>query len=188
MALRPILTKTARQHTLLLAASLRPIQAKLDRYDAIRTFFSSQAVSRKPSHSTSSSCLREHALTRPLHLSRRVSNSNNAREPPRPPINEDDLTTKTNEANDGTKNETPPQPTNYDNYSPFFRRLAMSLPHLPRHSRDDFLKVATGFWARARIRFKWFTIKSFRPFNADDMSAFITWFVMSQTLWIFVGT
>ncbi|KAJ7761088.1 mitochondrial distribution and morphology protein family 31/32 [Mycena metata] len=64
----------------------------------------------------------------------------------------------------------------------------MSLPHLPRHSRDDFLKVATGFWARARIRFKWFTIKSFRPFNADDMSAFITWFVMSQTLWIFVGT
>jgi distribution and morphology protein 31 len=64
----------------------------------------------------------------------------------------------------------------------------MSLPHLPRPSRDDFLKVATGFWARARIRFKWFTIKSFRPFNADDISAFITWFVMSQTLWIFVGT
>ncbi|KAJ6477401.1 mitochondrial distribution and morphology protein family 31/32 [Mycena vitilis] len=64
----------------------------------------------------------------------------------------------------------------------------MSLPHLPRPSRDDFLKVATGFWARARIRFKWLTIRSFRRFNADDMSAFITWFVMSQTLWIFVGT
>ncbi|KAJ7217679.1 mitochondrial distribution and morphology protein family 31/32 [Mycena pura] len=64
----------------------------------------------------------------------------------------------------------------------------MSLPHLPRPSRDDLLQVATGFWARARIRFKWFTIKSFRRFNADDMSAFITWFVMSQTLWIFVGT
>ncbi|KAJ7451796.1 mitochondrial distribution and morphology protein family 31/32 [Mycena galericulata] len=64
----------------------------------------------------------------------------------------------------------------------------MSVPHLPRPSRDDFLKVATGFWARARIRFKWFTIKSFRRFNADDISAFVTWFVMSQTLWIFVGT
>ncbi|KAJ7091890.1 mitochondrial distribution and morphology protein family 31/32 [Mycena belliarum] len=64
----------------------------------------------------------------------------------------------------------------------------MSLPHLPRPSRDDFLKVSTGFWARARIRFKWFTIKSFRRFNADDISAFITWFVMSQTLWIFIGT
>ncbi|KAJ7045968.1 mitochondrial distribution and morphology proteins-domain-containing protein [Mycena alexandri] len=187
MALRPVLAKTARQHSLLLATSLRPIQAKLDRYDAIRTFFSSQAVDWKPVPSTSPSCLREHTLTRHLHFSPRVTNSN-TREPPKPPINEDDLTTKPNEADDGTKNETPPQPTNYDNYSPFFRRLAMSLPHLPRHSRDDFLKVATGFWARARIRFKWFTIKSFRPFNADDMSAFITWFVMSQTLWILVGT
>ncbi|CAK5281289.1 unnamed protein product [Mycena citricolor] len=64
----------------------------------------------------------------------------------------------------------------------------MSVPHLPRPSRDDFLKLATGFWARARIRFKWFTIKSFRRFNADDISAFITLILMSQTLWIFVGT
>ncbi|PFH49738.1 hypothetical protein AMATHDRAFT_62485 [Amanita thiersii Skay4041] len=39
-----------------------------------------------------------------------------------------------------------------------------------------------------RVRFKWFTIKSFRKFNADDISAFVTWFLMSQTLWILVGT
>ncbi|KAF7299286.1 hypothetical protein MIND_00877500 [Mycena indigotica] len=83
----------------------------------------------------------------------------------------------------------PPPPPNFDNYPPFFRRLALSMPHLPRPpSRDDFLGLATGFWARARIRFKWFAIKSFRRFNADDVSAFITWFLMSQTLWIFVGT
>jgi mitochondrial distribution and morphology protein 31 len=81
-----------------------------------------------------------------------------------------------------------PPPPNDENYSRFFQRLALSLPHLHRPTRDDFLNVATGFWERIRIRFKWFTIKSFRKFNADDISAFITWFVMSQTLWILVGT
>ena len=75
-----------------------------------------------------------------------------------------------------------------ENYPKFFRRLALSLPHLHRPTRDDFLSVATGFWARLRIRFKWFTIRSFRKFSVDDISAFVTWFLMSQTVWILVGT
>lgn len=79
-------------------------------------------------------------------------------------------------------------PLNLDNYPRLYRRLALSLSHLHRPTRDDFLKVANGFWQRLRIRFKWFTIRSFRKFNADDISAFITWFLMSQTLWILVGT
>lgn len=79
-------------------------------------------------------------------------------------------------------------PKHLEGYSRFFRRLAMSLPHPHRPTRDEFLSVATGFWQRLNIRFKWFTIKSFRKFNADDISAFVTWFLMSQTLWIFVGT
>lgn len=79
-------------------------------------------------------------------------------------------------------------PKHLEDYSRFFRRLALSLPHPHRPTRDDFLNVATGFWERLRIRFKWFTIKSFRKFNADDISAFVTWFLMSQTLWILVGT
>ncbi|KAG1869786.1 mitochondrial distribution and morphology protein-domain-containing protein [Suillus tomentosus] len=82
----------------------------------------------------------------------------------------------------------PPPPLNLDNYPRLYRRLALSLSHLHRPTRDDFLKVANGFWQRLRIRFKWFTIRSFRRFNADDISAFITWFLMSQTLWILVGT
>jgi mitochondrial distribution and morphology protein 31 len=81
-----------------------------------------------------------------------------------------------------------PMSRNDENYSRFFQRLALSLPHLHRPTRDDFLNVASGFWERIRIRFKWFTIKSFRKFNADEISAFITWFLMSQTLWILVGT
>ena len=79
-------------------------------------------------------------------------------------------------------------PLNLDNYPRLYRRLALSLSHLHRPTRDDFLKVASGFWQRLRIRFKWFTIRSFRKFNADDISAFVTWFLMSQTLWILVGT
>ncbi|KAJ6494950.1 mitochondrial distribution and morphology proteins-domain-containing protein [Mycena vulgaris] len=181
MALRQILKNTTRQNPLLLAAGgsvLRPTAAKFDRYEIIRTFFTVQAA---PAVKRRDFCRREDthfALTRHLHASR---TRRAAQEPPKPPV--DDSTTA-----HGAKHEETPAPQNYDNYPPFFRRLAMSLPHLPRPSRDDFLKVATGFWARARIRFKWFTIKSFRRFNADDMSAFITWFLMSQTLWIFVGT
>ncbi|KAF8871869.1 mitochondrial distribution and morphology protein family 31/32 [Gymnopilus junonius] len=64
----------------------------------------------------------------------------------------------------------------------------MSLPHAHRPTRDELLSVATSFWQRLRIRFKWFTVRSFRKFNADDISAFVTWFVMSQTLWILIGT
>ncbi|KAF9227145.1 hypothetical protein BS17DRAFT_775039 [Gyrodon lividus] len=79
-------------------------------------------------------------------------------------------------------------PLNLENYPRLYRRLAQSLSHLHRPTKDDFLNVASGFWQRLRIRFKWFTIRSFRRFNADDISAFITWFLMSQTLWILVGT
>jgi len=79
-------------------------------------------------------------------------------------------------------------PNHLDNYPAFLRHLAMSVPNIHRPTRDDLLTVADGFWQRARIRFRWFTIKSFRKFNADDISAFVTWFLMSQTIWILVGT
>ncbi|KAF8973038.1 mitochondrial distribution and morphology protein family 31/32 [Flammula alnicola] len=81
-----------------------------------------------------------------------------------------------------------PHARDHENYSRFFQRLALSLPHPHRPTREDFLNVATGFWQRLRIRFKWFTVRGFRKFNADDISALITWFLMSQTLWILIGT
>lgn len=83
----------------------------------------------------------------------------------------------------------PPPPPSYENWSPFYRRLARALPQtIRRPTSEDLLKATDSFWARARIRFKWFTIRSFRRFGADDISAFLTWFLMSQTLWILVGT
>lgn len=75
-----------------------------------------------------------------------------------------------------------------ENYSKFFRRLALSLPHVHRPTRDDFLNAASGFWQRMRVRLKWLTIRSFRKYNADEISAFITWLLLSQTLWLLVGT
>ncbi|CAE6532587.1 unnamed protein product, partial [Rhizoctonia solani] len=83
-----------------------------------------------------------------------------------------------------------PTPTNHhlQNYSALFRQLALSLPHGKQPTKQDFLQAATSMWQRMRIRFKWFAIKSFRKFNADDISAFLSWFLVGQTLWILVGT
>ena len=77
-----------------------------------------------------------------------------------------------------------------ENWSPFYKRLARTLPHAThrRPTGEELLKVADGVWTRAMIRFKWFTIRSFRRFGVDDVSAFVTWFLMSQTLWILIGT
>ena len=77
----------------------------------------------------------------------------------------------------------------YDNnYPRFFRRLAQSLPHVSRPSRDDFLNAANGFVQRMRVRVRWFFIRNFRKFNADDISAFVTWFLVGHGLWIMIGT
>lgn len=66
------------------------------------------------------------------------------------------------------------------------------LPHLPkmphRPTKEELLAAATGFWSRLQIRFKWFSIRSSRPWNVDDWSAFVSWFVLGHIVWILVGT
>ena len=126
-----------------------------------------------------------------------VRRNNAAKSPPKSPAGAQEqhggvLSGKAKEEGKGLKENAKPgdyaRHHNLEEYSRFFRRLALALPPMQRPTRDDFLKVATNFWQRLRIRFKWFTVRSFRPFNVDDMSAFFTWFLMSQTVWIFVGT
>jgi distribution and morphology protein 31 len=183
--------------------------AAVDRYTLIRSFFAAHASSQRNTSSggalllaTSSSRSESGplsgtscqivALHRPFtitHVQRKdsteVGSSN-----PRPTQDPSIVQSSPQDAQQPISSERDVHhpPPNFDNYPTYFKRLALSLPHLQRPTRDDFLKVASGFWARARIRFKWFTIKSFRKFNADDISAFVTWFLMSQTLWILVGT
>ncbi|CAD6504039.1 BgTH12-05776 [Blumeria graminis f. sp. triticale] len=57
-----------------------------------------------------------------------------------------------------------------------------------RPSKEELLSAATGFWSRLKIRFKWFSIRSVGPWNVDDWSAFVSWFVLGNIVWILVGT
>jgi distribution and morphology protein 31 len=38
------------------------------------------------------------------------------------------------------------------------------------------------------VRFKWFSIRSVRPFNADEIGAFFSWFLLGHVLWVVLGT
>lgn len=62
------------------------------------------------------------------------------------------------------------------------------MPHLHRPTKEELLSAATGFWSRLKIRFKWFSIRSVRPFNADEISGFISWLLVGHVLWIVLGT
>ena len=59
---------------------------------------------------------------------------------------------------------------------------------MQRPSKEELLAAATGFWSRLKVRFKWFSIRSARPFNADEIGALISWFFLGHVLWIILGT
>ena len=65
------------------------------------------------------------------------------------------------------------------------------LPHLHylhRPSKEELLGAATGFWSRLKVRFKWATIRSARPFNMDEIYAVFSWILFGHFIWIIVGT
>lgn len=64
----------------------------------------------------------------------------------------------------------------------------LHLPHMHRPTKEELLAAATGFWSRLKVRFKWFSIRSSRPWNIDDWSAFVSWFVLGNIVWVLVGT
>lgn len=64
-----------------------------------------------------------------------------------------------------------------------------TMPHLPhRPTKEEFLAAANGFWERLKVRFKWFSIRSMRPWNIDEWGAFVSWFLFGHLVWILVGT
>jgi distribution and morphology protein 31 len=63
-----------------------------------------------------------------------------------------------------------------------------SISSFSRPSKEELLAAATGFWSRLKIRFKWFSIRSVRPFNADEIGAFFTWVIAGHILWLVLGT
>ncbi|KAI4095414.1 MAG: hypothetical protein LQ339_007259 [Xanthoria mediterranea] len=63
-----------------------------------------------------------------------------------------------------------------------------NISHIQRPSKEELLAAATGFWSRLKVRFKWFSIRSGRPFNIDEISAFFSWILLGHVLWIILGT
>ncbi|CAL3962146.1 unnamed protein product [Diplocarpon coronariae] len=102
-----------------------------------------------------------------------TSNTQNARKPSQNGTN----ASKT--APDSKKVETPVQDksTSY-----------LHLPQMHRPTKEELLAAATGFWSRLKVRFKWFSIRSAQPWNVDDWSAFVSWFVLGNIVWVLVGT
>lgn len=68
----------------------------------------------------------------------------------------------------------------------------LHIPHLPkmphRPTKEELLAAANGFWDRMKVRFKWMSIRSMRPWNADEWGAFVSWFMLGHLVWILVGT
>ncbi|KAH7326737.1 mitochondrial distribution and morphology protein family 31/32 [Stachybotrys elegans] len=60
------------------------------------------------------------------------------------------------------------------------------MPHRP--TKEELLAAANGFWARLKVRFKWMSIRSMRPWNVDEWGAFVSWFMLGHIVWILVGT
>ena len=85
-----------------------------------------------------------------------------------------------------------PRPQDGAEHHSYFHLPDMQNLHLPklphRPTKQELLEAASGFWSRLRVRFKWLTIRSVRPWNVDDWSAFVSWFVVGHIVWILLGT
>ncbi|SCU92432.1 LAFA_0F10418g1_1 [Lachancea sp. 'fantastica'] len=54
--------------------------------------------------------------------------------------------------------------------------------------RDRLLLQATGLLQKLQINLKWTLTRSMKPFNSDDISAFISWILVSNVILIILGT
>lgn len=68
----------------------------------------------------------------------------------------------------------------------FYDRIHM--PHFHRPTKEELLAAATGFWSRLKVRFKWATIRSARPFNVDEIVGFFSWIALGHVVWLVIGT
>ncbi|KAK2741462.1 Mitochondrial distribution and morphology protein 31, mitochondrial precursor [Myotisia sp. PD_48] len=70
----------------------------------------------------------------------------------------------------------------------YSHHLRDRLPHMHRPTKEELLAAATGFWSRLKVRFKWFSIRSVRPFTMDEIGAMISWVFLGHLIWIILGT
>lgn len=134
-----------------------------------------------------------HTWQRNVHVDRRtqavgIRRAHGSSKPPGPPQKPNDEKPKTTPEKGELGQQ--PNPTTPDNES-----IASSvskyfhIPHIPhRPTKEELLAAANGFFERLKVRFKWTSIRSMRPWNADEWGAFVSWFILSHLVWILVGT
>ncbi|KAK4041386.1 mitochondrial distribution and morphology proteins-domain-containing protein [Parachaetomium inaequale] len=81
-----------------------------------------------------------------------------------------------------------PEPSEHETLADSMSKY-LHLPKMPhRPTKEELLAAASGFGQRLKVRFKWFSIRSMRPWNADEWGAFVSWFLFGHIVWILVGT
>ena len=93
-----------------------------------------------------------------------------------------------NSSSKPSQSSKPPSDVPDASNKPLLDRIPHSLPHLYRPSKAELLEAASGFWSRIKVHFKWLTIRSTRPFNADEIYALFSWILAAHVLWIVLGT
>ncbi|KAJ5157554.1 Mitochondrial distribution and morphology protein 31 [Penicillium canariense] len=143
-----------------------------------------------PSKQLAAQYIWKRALHTPTDRPREGASSDGSRSP-----KDDDHSSKVqkpDEHSSQTPNATPSQ-YSHQSTSPSTNRhhLMDRLPHMPhlhRPTKEELLAAATGFWSRLKVRFKWFSIRSVRPFNLDEITALFSWVILGHVVWVVVGT
>ncbi|KAL9587358.1 MAG: hypothetical protein Q9212_000285 [Teloschistes hypoglaucus] len=131
--------------------------------------------------------LRKHYISKGVLESRRYR-SDYTEQQNKSPVEKDSLSSPESDANHAPKSTEFPRATTGPNPSKHLIDRLPTINHIHRPSKEELLAAATGFWSRLKVRFKWFSIRSGRPFNIDEISAFFSWVLLGHVLWIVLGT
>jgi hypothetical protein len=85
-----------------------------------------------------------------------------------------------------TAQESAKSKTNSSSKGPSSEEESQSYFHRP--TKEQLLATATSVFHRLHIRFKWPLIRSLRPFNMDDISAFVSVYILSHAFLLIAGT
>lgn len=125
-------------------------------------------------------------LSRAFHFSRRSHNKDPAREKREGSIQKQEKQSTTEPPDTHKEVFNPTEEQHQSHQDHFYDRI--HLPQFHRPTKEELLAAATGFWSRLKVRFKWLTIKSTRPFNMDEIVGFISWIALGHVIWIVIGT
>ncbi|KAI5296628.1 Mitochondrial distribution and morphology protein 31, mitochondrial precursor [Ascosphaera acerosa] len=66
-------------------------------------------------------------------------------------------------------------------------RGVISRPNDRRRNQTT-AQVSVSFFSRLRVRFKWFSIRSVRPYTFDEVAALFSWVLIGHALWFIFAT